>query len=434
MKTPRSKSAADSESFERSRQMVLNGRRKWEQKVRRGKLALVFWVACLLIGIVIGIAVGVGASDTKAIAPAVFGVVNDEEGTAIGLGTVYVFSDEHRLVNSEQIGTDGLYLASCSEGVWLLRYEVSGFQPELRSVSMSSQDVHRLDVVLKRATSMIAGVVVDSVGIPVQDAHVVLFSQNHGASVASTETGNDGRFRLDVAPGQYSISVWSDLYAFEPKPITLLAGEQAEVTLIGMPAQVRVFGTVVTEDDAVVRDAKVSVYTSDGRFVGSTRSDSDGRYATHLPPGVWEIKVWKDGWTHVGSRITIKPGAVDVRHSVTLRRADASISGVVVSSAGKPIPNAWVEVTDMETGQWAATAQTDESGRFRLEIASGDWSLSLIAEGYKRARTRVSAERPLPSPVAELGMNASPADLQTQAGNAEGLIVIVMQPDNPGLV
>ena len=125
-----------------------------------------FWGVCLLLGIIIGVVAGVGSADFSTGAPTVFGVVVDENGFPVARGVVYAFSDEHGLVASERIGEDGRYEVALPERVKLLRFEAPGFQPELRTVSVCAQAAHRLDVVLERTTSMITGIVVDPVGVP----------------------------------------------------------------------------------------------------------------------------------------------------------------------------------------------------------------------------------------------------------------------------
>lgn len=428
------KATVDSESFERSRQAVIDGRRQWERKVRRSKLVLVFWGVCLLLGIIIGVVAGVGSADFSTGAPTVFGVVVDENGFPVARGVVYAFSDEHGLVASERIGEDGRYEVALPERVKLLRFEAPGFQPELRTVLVCAQAAHRLDVVLERTTSTITGIVVDPVGVPIDDARVVVFSQDHGACVTSAETGSDGRFCVDVAPGLHGISARSDLCVFDPMTVAVVEGEQAEIRLVGMPASVRVSGTVLTKDGVQVGDAKVSIYTLSGRFVCSTKSDSNGCFVTHLSPGVWGIKVWKDGWTHLCSEVLVEQGAVDVNCEVVVHRADATVSGIVLNSDGEPLANVWIEVTDANTGQWATTTQTDESGRFRFETAEGDWALSLIADGYTRTRVEVSAEPLSQAQGGEPMMDSASSHLATEAGNVDDLIVVVMQPSDAGLV
>jgi len=421
------------ESCERSRQVIFAGRRRWEQHVRRNRLALLFLIACLLIGIAVGIAAGIGVAVASTTESKVFGYVLAEDGSAVGPGTVYVFSDDFGLIVTGLIERDGSYSAACGSGVWLLRFEVPGFQPELRYVSVQNAESNRLDVVLKRATSWISGTVVDPVGMPAAGALVVLFNRSHGVCVVSAQAGSDGSFSLEVAPGQYTVSVRSDLYAFEPRSVSVREGQQVEVTLVGRPSHVKVTGVTASEHAVPIGGAKVSVYTPSGRFVCSTKSGSDGRYVMYLPPGEWEIKAWADGWTHIGSELVIPRGAIDMNCDVVLQRSDSFISGIVVNDGGEPIPNAWIEVLDAQSKRWAATAYTDESGRFAFQIAGGDWILSLMADGYERTVVKVDA-KPVPQILDTKSAGIASAGSKGSSPNVEEVTVIVMPSERSGLV
>lgn len=408
---------------------------RYEQRVRR-HVILILILTSLLTGIVIGVAVNASAHGQEIDRSSVFGFVLSGEGTTVGPGTVYAYSGDYSFVESQPIGSDGFYCIQCLEDVWLLRFEVPGSHPELQSVSVGPGKSQRLDVVVRPTTATISGMVVDQLGMPIGGARVVLFDQSQGASEASTTASSDGRFRLDVAPGHYSISGWAGNFAFDPVSVSISGGEHVDVTLVGTPASVKVSGHTLDEYGSLVPDVKVSAYTQDGRFVGSALSGSSGEYAISLPAGVWEIKAWSDGWTHIGSEIVIERGSLNVCHHIELRRSDAVVSGLVIDSEGNPLTGVWIEVMQAGTRRWATTVQTDESGGFAFEIASGEWDLSLMAEGHVKATASVRA-----SSIADAvqAMATATAGNDGAASEADELLVVVMHrrgataPD-PGLV
>lgn len=424
------KLTANSENSE-----VLHREGQCEQKVRR-HVALILILTSLLIGVVIGASVNACAQGQEIGGSGVFGYVLDGDGASAGPGTVYLYTDDYRLVGSQPIGLDGFYRVECPEGVWLLRFEVAGSHPEVASASVDKGQSRRLDAVVRSTTATISGFVVDQLGMPIQSACVVLFDQSQGVSEASTSASSDGRFLLNVAPGHYSISGLAGSFAFDPVSVSVAAGEHIEITLVGTPASVRVSGQAFDEHGDVVPDVKVSAYTQDGRFVASALSGPGGEYSISLPSGVWEIKAWSDGWTHIGSQITIERGCLNVCHNLELRRSDVTVSGLVTDGGGNPLSGVWIEVMQAGTGRWATTVQTDESGRFAFEIAGGDWDLSLVAEGYTRTVASVSASSS--AEAVSAGGTAPTGDYGATDG-ARDLLIVVMhrreaEASNPSLV
>ncbi len=49
-----------------------------------------------------------------------------------------------------------------------------------------------------------------------------------GEAVADGRTGDDGRFRIDLDPGDYLVTAEAGMYC-EPVPVAVVAGEYAEV-------------------------------------------------------------------------------------------------------------------------------------------------------------------------------------------------------------
>lgn len=103
--------------------------------------------------------------------------------------------------------------------------------------------------------------------------------------------------------------------------------------------------------------------------------DQFGRVALELPAAGAELSVEAEGYQPVRQRIL--PGATGV-HTVKLspRVPAGEIKGTVRDLAGKPL-RARIEVLPL--GQ---TAFSDAEGQFLIEVAPGDYTLRISAEGY----------------------------------------------------
>ena len=158
--------------------------------------------------------------------------------------------------------------------------------------------------------------------------------------------------------------------------------------LAGVPADVRITGRVLDQQGRVVPDVKLCIHS--GRPVCRQHTIGLERRA-FFAGGQLEIKAWKNGWTHIGVQMAVDHGRSQVIQDVVLWSSDARVSGMVVNCAGEPVSNVWIEVTRPDSRDWVATVSTDECGTFVLNIASGVWDLSLMAEGFERTTVRVDA-------------------------------------------
>ena len=98
--------------------------------------------------------------------------------------------------------------------------------------------------------------------------------------------------------------------------------------------------------------------------------------------------------------------------------SSASLSGVITSSAGSPVPNAKVSIKNQGTGQ-STDVQTDSNGKYSLQnLSPGDYEVSVTADGFsqKTATTTLSAgleqkvDLVLPASEAPQGNQAAPSN------------------------
>jgi hypothetical protein len=104
--------------------------------------------------------------------------------------------------------------------------------------------------------------------------------------------------------------------------------------------------------------------------------DEFGRVALELPPLGAEVKVEADGYQPVWQ--SILPGAVGV-HTITLapRLPAGEVKGTVRSLTGQSL-RARIEVLPL-----GLVAFSDAQGQFLIEVAPGNYTLRISAEGYE---------------------------------------------------
>ena len=157
----------------------------------------------------------------------------------------------------------------------------------------------------------------------------------------------------------------------------------------------RVEGRVVADDSGdPIPNAKVDFSTT--TTARATLTDGEGRFAIDTAPGVSRLAVTKAGYAR--RDVALQPGRVDVRLVRT-----GVITGVVVDTAGEPVPNAVVRAEarapDRDLFLVAASGTTDDRGEYRLS-------------GLTERRVVVSAQA--------IGLQSPPVYFPGVASAAEG--------------
>lgn len=150
------------------------------------------------------------------------------------------------------------------------------------------------------AAASLSGVVFDSAaGIPLKDAVVEIVGTERGAVADDA-----GRYRLEDLPeGRYDVTFShprTALYGFEPRPVTVTVGRDAEMSLdLGIPLRMRGAGLL----SACPRD--VVVTGAAGVLRGTVRDE----YTAAAVPRAQVTFSWEDGATGEVASRTVTAGA-----------------------------------------------------------------------------------------------------------------------------
>ncbi|MFZ5443206.1 MAG: carboxypeptidase regulatory-like domain-containing protein [Myxococcota bacterium] len=254
------------------------------------------------------------------------------------------------------------------------RFELKGLKPgktELFAVSQQGAQTERLEVTAPAADVVlrlpeivrVRGRVVDERGAPVPQ-----FDAN-GTSVTSA----DGKFEVD-APNK-SLDVWREGYA--PLFITPAEGDVGELVLKKQPM---IEGEVVDGEGRPVGGATVMASTE---LVGVT-TDGQGRFSLVVTS---EDK--QELLATRGSSSGRVPLVLGQRARIVLRKG-TTIVGRVVDATGKGVQTL-VRATSATTST-SQEVDTDEAGRFQLELPHGVWLFATRANRLTRS-VEVAGER-----------------------------------------
>ncbi|MCX7011892.1 MAG: carboxypeptidase regulatory-like domain-containing protein [Candidatus Sumerlaeota bacterium] len=200
--------------------------------------------------------------------------------------------------------------------------------------------------------------------------------------------------KVDIGPGGLQGSGAQNV-----RQADVAAGQTATVDFILFPGA-RLYGTVLAGDKPAKGKFVLTARAAEAErgtrqdFTGAT-SDNGAYEIRDLPPGDYELIVSNSGGFRRTAILTerIAIAGQDMQHDVRLPQS--SISGVVVDPDGKPVADARVEFTGVQTpmGTRAPSARTDKKGAFTLTpVEPGDYTL--VARhpnfGYATATTTVA--------------------------------------------
>ncbi|MFT3711383.1 MAG: sigma-70 family RNA polymerase sigma factor [Archangium sp.] len=272
-------------------------------------------------------------------------------------------------VHTDQSGAYELCLRA---GTNDLHVSAAGYASALLAV-MANGPTKR-DIVLTPGTTL-RGRVVDEKGTAVPNAVVRASSPEvdlrDTALIEPVLTDAAGRFRVSVAPGDYTLdAAFGGARASSQRRITAVVGEEGDEILLTLRAGSTVRG-VVRDGGKPVAGARVTVFSERGQYAHHAFSQKDGSYVVQ-------------GITRGEIQFAAPPWKVTAPTRFELRSADETVDLEVtrlgrlhgrVTFQGKPV--AWAEVRVM-IPDWPLITNT---------ASDGTWSI----DGLETRRYRVLA-------------------------------------------
>ncbi|MGB2821786.1 MAG: carboxypeptidase regulatory-like domain-containing protein [Phycisphaerae bacterium] len=224
------------------------------------------------------------------------------------------------------------------------------------------------------ATRNVRGVVCDEAGKPVAGARVSLMP---GAGPEEIRTDAEGKFE---APDYGLFADRSDvpyvlLVRHEKRSLAAAVdvGDRSKALRVTVVPAVTVKGRVTDPEDKPVQKALIYLHLMTGRWGHGlnrgTAVDANGCYEVPAVPvgREYSVRASADGYGEDRAKLEVPSGSSGVvtASTIMLRRADRSLSGLVVDQKGKPVADALINV--LGKGQRPRVAHTDKDGKFSVD-------------------------------------------------------------------
>ncbi|HRS17695.1 MAG TPA: carboxypeptidase regulatory-like domain-containing protein, partial [Thermoanaerobaculaceae bacterium] len=290
-------------------------------------------------------------------------VVSTVDATPVH-GVTVVAVESGDTVETDMLGT--FTLTHQPQGQVTLAISKSGWDP--RTVGPYTVTVNATTAVgaLELAPQgTVSGTVVDAVsGVPLADVTVEV-----SGTPVTTTTGGAGTFSLVHTGGHYKLTLRKPGWVTrQSQPFTIEPNGAANLGTVTLTPFGSIHGTVTGSDN--FHRARIQV--AETGAVVSTYSE----FQFAVPPGTFTILVGNDG-TYVAAEvgpIVVAPGQTTEVDPIPLARDGDLVLRVVTSLHSETIPD--VKVVATRSGSAPAEGGT------RLNLAPGDWSVSISREGF----------------------------------------------------
>lgn len=241
------------------------------------------------------------------VGPAVYGFVGTSGGAGVGSAVVTLTGASGEQVGRASTAADGGYEFHLPTGGTYLLVVASGtLRPSATTIAVADGPV-RHDVVLG------GGLEVSGTVRPAVPATVTAIDAR-GDVVGVARIDGAGRYRMDgLSAGTVTLTVAGEGHPPVAATVTLAEGSPVVHDVV-LPSRATLRGTVTAEGSGrAVRDAVATLVDPDGHVVGTTTTDSDGRFGfADLPAGRYTLTA--AGYAPDVQVVRVDPGATtDVR-------------------------------------------------------------------------------------------------------------------------
>ena len=221
-------------------------------------------------------------------------------------------------------------------------------------VEISSGETATVNISLVAATATIRGSILDTSGNMIADSYGFVFADRAGSSPFMGPglggTVSQGSYTVSVPPGTYNVGMGmmpgADYSAGEPAEITVTDNQIVTNNITVYENDMTVSGEIRDENGNKVTNAFMEIFATNktGAWQNAFVNQADGTYSLRLSSAVdpWSLGYFIDPSTgYFSEKLTdnsISGNSGDsLAKNITIRRADATISGRVLDGDGNPM-------------------------------------------------------------------------------------------------
>jgi hypothetical protein len=199
---------------------------------------------------------------------------------------------------------------------------------------------------------------------------------------ANAQVAADGRFQIEVDPGDYALTARADGYAALRSPVSVGENGTADVRL-ALTRGLTISGRVLDAAGRPVGSLMVSAHTQGATPPGGSPNLPSG-FGSAAPDGIFNIRGLSEGNYNLaaGDELagfgTLADVAAGSKNVVLRLSPGGRVRASVVNMDGSPVPSAFVSVSkvDGRSTAWSRPARTDAGGMAELATPAGTVELT----------------------------------------------------------
>ncbi|MBU1108903.1 MAG: carboxypeptidase regulatory-like domain-containing protein [Candidatus Riflebacteria bacterium] len=238
--------------------------------------------------------------------------------------------------------------------------------------------------------STMAGMIVDSNGLPAQNVAVNLLSGS--LLIASTTTDVDGRYQLVAQTGTYTVSVVKDGYATVEQSVSLVADEIAAFNTVISSTIGIISGEITSQKTGEYLagvSLKVESVTTPLLEINPIITEATGTYRFTLPPGSYKLTATLSGYASQSVDITLA-ALQTVKQNFALSRTSSVVFGRITDQAQNPQKDAFVRFVSADGTKPGAEVTTGDNGQYSFNLMAGTFNITVIKSGFNKHESSVA--------------------------------------------
>ncbi len=304
----------------------------------------------------------------------------------------------------------GNFTLNVFPGKWMVQMDMWGsrslkyvLDDKPQEINIKSGETKTVTLRLAQANSTIAGSIVDTTGNVITDMWGWI-----SADKSTREEGeffgpglggptDRGQFSISVPAGTYNVGLGpmpgSSYSSGEPATVTVADGQTVTQNITVYANDMTISGSIKDENGNAVSNVFMEVFATNktGGWQNAFINQSNGTYSIDVSSAVdpWSLGYFVDPRTgYFSERLTdssVSGNSGDtITKDITIRRADATISGTVLDGDGNPMPDVFVFADNRTQDQDRKEAEfhgpmfmndnvTDANGQFSINIPNGTY-------------------------------------------------------------
>jgi len=328
----------------------------------------------------------------------------------------------------------GEYGIELPEGEYDILVDQVGYDEFETEIAVTEGNTTAVDIDLSaRDTGTVSGTVSGPDG-PVENATVEFRDNETGNIERTITTDADGTVDTTLEVGEYTARVDELGFAVSETDIAVAAGETTSLDIsLSTVDTGTINGTVRGGGENLSAIEVTAVNNATGTVLATTTANGNGGYELTVETGQVELQVDDPRFEPFSTTVLVRADETQTTNIDLVARETGTLGGTVTAD-GEPVEGATVSVRDVASGTEQATATTDGSGEYEIELGAESYRVVvdelLFAEFDQQVNLTADERTALDIELDPLDTGTVEGVVTGEDGPLEGVDIEFIDPDD----